>query len=114
MAVMHIYFNFTQPLFIQALMGIKGLYDAKPVSIHLLGNLPVGDLRRPFKVASFFGRESRFFLPLSSPPGFCFPLSPVTCMLSARRIPLGGGAVPGRRTMRHHPFNDNTLRSPLH
>ena len=64
MAVMHIYFNFTQPLFIQALMGIKGLYDAKPVSIHLLGNLPVGDLRRPFKVASFFGRESRFFLPL--------------------------------------------------
>jgi len=60
MAAMHLYFNFTQPLFIQALMGIKGLYDAKPVSIHLLGNLAVGELRRPFKVASLFGRESFF------------------------------------------------------
>ncbi|KIK02194.1 hypothetical protein K443DRAFT_677834 [Laccaria amethystina LaAM-08-1] len=55
MAVMHLYFNFTQPLFIQALMGIKGLYDAKPVSIHLLGNLAVGELKRPFKVAGLFG-----------------------------------------------------------
>jgi hypothetical protein len=68
MAVMHLYFNFTQPLFIQALMGIKGLYDAKPVSIHLLGNLAVGELKRPFKVAGLFGRKSPF-LRVSSAAG---------------------------------------------
>ena len=62
MAVMHIYFKFTQPLFIQALMGFKGLYDAKLVAIHILGKPATGDLKRPFKVASMFGRE--FFFPL--------------------------------------------------
>ena len=60
MAVMHIYFKFTQPLFIQALMGFKTLYDAKLVAIHILGKPATGDLKRPFKVASMFGRE--FFL----------------------------------------------------
>ncbi|KAF8956181.1 PHO88-related membrane protein [Flammula alnicola] len=55
MGVMHIYFKFTQPLFIQALMGIKNLYDAKPVAIHILGQPAVGDLKRPFKAASMFG-----------------------------------------------------------
>ncbi|KAJ3517233.1 hypothetical protein NLJ89_g639 [Agrocybe chaxingu] len=51
MLVMHLYFKFTQPLFIQSLMGIKGLYDAKPVSIHILGKQATGDLQRPFKAA---------------------------------------------------------------
>jgi hypothetical protein len=55
MSVMHIYLKYTQPLFIQALMGLKNLYDAKPVSIHLLGRPAEGDLKRPFKVASMFG-----------------------------------------------------------
>ncbi|KAF9474944.1 PHO88-related membrane protein [Pholiota conissans] len=55
MGVMHIYFHFTQPLFIQALMGIKNLYDAKPVSIYILGKPATGDLKRPFKAASMFG-----------------------------------------------------------
>jgi hypothetical protein len=57
MSVMHIYFHFTQPLFIQSLMGFKGLYDAKLVSIHVLGKTPTGDLKRPFKAASMFGRK---------------------------------------------------------
>lgn len=55
MTVMHLYLKYTQPLFIQALMGLKNLYDAKPVSIHLLGKPAEGDLKRPFKVASMFG-----------------------------------------------------------
>ena len=46
MAVMHLYFKFTQPLFIQALMGFKGLYNAKLVSIHILGKPATGDLKR--------------------------------------------------------------------
>lgn len=65
MAVMHIYFKFTQPLFIQALMGFKNLYDAKPVAIHILGKPATGDLQRPFKVPSMFG--GKFF------PSFFFP-----------------------------------------
>ncbi|KAJ2923731.1 hypothetical protein H1R20_g13368, partial [Candolleomyces eurysporus] len=55
MGVMHIYFKFTQPLFIQSLMGLKSLYDAKIVQIYLLGKPATGDLQRPFKVASMFG-----------------------------------------------------------
>ncbi|PPR08229.1 hypothetical protein CVT24_001305 [Panaeolus cyanescens] len=55
MGVMHLYFKFTQPLFIQALMGLKNLYDAKTVAIHLFGKAPTGELKRPFKVASMFG-----------------------------------------------------------
>ncbi|KIM35970.1 hypothetical protein M413DRAFT_449437 [Hebeloma cylindrosporum] len=55
MGVMHFYFHFTQPLFVQSLMGLKNIYDAKPVAIHLLGKPAVGDLQRPFKAAGMFG-----------------------------------------------------------
>lgn len=58
MAVMHGYFKFTQPLFVQALMGIKGLFDAKPVAIHLLGKPATGDLKRPFTAPSLMGGTS--------------------------------------------------------
>ncbi|KAH9482027.1 SRP-independent targeting protein 3 [Psilocybe cubensis] len=58
MAVMHFYFHFTQPLFVQGLMGIKNLYDAKPVKIHLFGAEAKDELKRPFKVASMFGAAS--------------------------------------------------------
>ncbi|KAG6369877.1 inorganic phosphate transporter [Boletus reticuloceps] len=55
MAFFHIYMKYTQPLFIQALMGLKNLYDAKVVAIHVLGKAAEGDLKRPFKAASMFG-----------------------------------------------------------
>ncbi|EIW83621.1 inorganic phosphate transporter [Coniophora puteana RWD-64-598 SS2] len=55
MGFFHIYMKYTQPLFIQALMGLKNLYDAKPVAIHLLGKKAEGDLKRPFTAASMFG-----------------------------------------------------------
>ena len=51
MAFLHIYMKFTQPLFIQGLMGVKSLYDAKLVQIHILGKPAEGDLKRPFKAA---------------------------------------------------------------
>lgn len=47
--------RYTQPLFIQALMGLKNLYDAKVVTIHILGKAAEGDLKRPFKAPSMFG-----------------------------------------------------------
>lgn len=55
MVAMHFYFKFTQPLFIQSLMGLKGLYDAKVVAIHVLGKKAEGELSRPFKTAGMFG-----------------------------------------------------------
>ena len=50
--------RFTQPLFVQALMGLKNLYDAKPVAIYVLGKPAEGDLKRPFKVGGFLGGAS--------------------------------------------------------
>jgi len=55
MAFMHGYLKYTQPLFIQALMGLKSLYDAKPVAIHVLGKPAEGELKRPFKAGGLMG-----------------------------------------------------------
>jgi len=49
MGFMHLYLGYTQPLFVQALMGLKGLYEAKPIAIHVFGKPAEGDLKRPFK-----------------------------------------------------------------
>ena len=54
MAFLHGYMKFTQPLFVQSLMGLKGLYDAKPVAIHIFGK----DIKRPFKVDAMFGQST--------------------------------------------------------
>lgn len=45
----------------QALMGLKGIYDAKEVHIHILNKPAEGDLKRPFKAApSMFGGKCFF------------------------------------------------------
>lgn len=49
MAFLHGYMKYTQPLFIQGLMALKNLYEAKPVAIHIFGRPAQGDLKRPFK-----------------------------------------------------------------
>jgi len=61
MGFMHIYMKFTQPLFIQGLMGLKSLYEAKPIQIHLFGKPAEGDLKRPFKASGglFPGMEAQ-------------------------------------------------------
>jgi len=51
MAFMHFYMGYTQPLFVQSLMGVKNLYDAKVVKIHAFRQPAEGDLKRPFKSA---------------------------------------------------------------
>ncbi len=38
-------------------MGLKNLYEAKPVAIHILGKPAEGDLKRPFKTGGLFGGE---------------------------------------------------------
>ena len=49
MAFLHLYLKYTQPLFVQAIMAFKSLYEAKTVKIHVLGQKADGDLKRPFK-----------------------------------------------------------------
>jgi len=51
MLFLHLYLKYTQPLFIQALMGLKSLYDSKIVALYILGKPAEGDLKRPFKAA---------------------------------------------------------------
>ncbi|KAL1695152.1 inorganic phosphate transporter Pho88 [Schizophyllum commune] len=53
-AVMHLYFKFTQPLFMQSVLGLKGLYESKMVQLYILGKAAEGDLKRPFKSAAGF------------------------------------------------------------
>lgn len=63
MCGLHGYLGYTQPLFAQGIMGLKNLYDAKPVSIYILGREAEGDLKRPFKgAASMFGGGFAFLL----------------------------------------------------
>ena len=49
MVFLHLYLKYTQPLFVQAIMAFKALYEAKTVKIHVLGQNAEGDLKRPFK-----------------------------------------------------------------
>jgi hypothetical protein len=59
MGVLHLYFKFNPPLFIQGIMGLKNLYDNKIVSLHIFGRPAEGDLKRPFKSPpGLFGGKS--------------------------------------------------------
>ncbi|KAI9800473.1 MAG: hypothetical protein M1833_003359 [Piccolia ochrophora] len=49
MAVMHVYFKYTNPLLIQSIIPLKGAFEGNLVKIHLFGKPASGDLKRPFK-----------------------------------------------------------------
>lgn len=53
MAVMHIYFKYTNPLLIQSIIPLKGAFESKLVQIHIFGKPASGDLKRPWKAAGF-------------------------------------------------------------
>ncbi|KAK5133182.1 hypothetical protein LTR08_008118 [Meristemomyces frigidus] len=52
MAVMHIYFKYTNPLLIQSVIPLKGAFEGNLVKVHLLGQAASGDLKRPWKAAA--------------------------------------------------------------
>lgn len=54
MAVMHLYFKYTNPLLIQSVIPLKGALEANLVKIHVFGKPATGDLQRPFKAAAGF------------------------------------------------------------
>ncbi|KAF2404722.1 inorganic phosphate transport PHO88 [Trichodelitschia bisporula] len=49
MAVMHIYFKYTNPLLIQSIIPLKGALEGNLIKIHMFGKPAVGELKRPFK-----------------------------------------------------------------
>lgn len=49
MAVMHLYFKYTNPLLIQSIIPLKGAFEGQEIKIHFFGNSASGDLKRPFK-----------------------------------------------------------------
>lgn len=51
MGVMHLYFKYTNPLLIQSIIPLKGVFEGNLVKIHLLGHPATGDLQRPWKQA---------------------------------------------------------------
>jgi hypothetical protein len=51
MAVMHLYFKYTNPLCIQSIIPLKSAFEGNLVKIHLLGYPASGDLKRPWKAA---------------------------------------------------------------
>ncbi|KAK0651030.1 inorganic phosphate transporter Pho88 [Cercophora newfieldiana] len=54
MAVMHLYFKYTNPLLIQSIIPLKTALETNLVKIHVWGQPAVGDLKRPFKAAAGF------------------------------------------------------------
>lgn len=54
MAVMHLYFKYTNPLMIQSIIPLKGAFEGNEVKIHVFGQPAIGDLKRPFKAAAGF------------------------------------------------------------
>lgn len=63
--------KYTQPLFIQSIMTVKGLYDSKPAKVYLMGQPATGDLKRPWLAAApgagLFGGKLSCPSPLYSP-----------------------------------------------
>lgn len=43
--------KYTQPLFIQGIMTVKGVLESNEAKLHLFGKKSEGDLARPFKTA---------------------------------------------------------------
>jgi hypothetical protein len=52
MVVMHFYFKYTNPLIIQSIIPLKGVFEGNLVKIHLLGKPASGELKRPWKANS--------------------------------------------------------------
>ena len=51
MAVMHIYFKYTNPLLIQSILPVKSAFESNLIKVHLFGAPAAGDLKRPWKAS---------------------------------------------------------------
>ncbi|KAJ3015164.1 hypothetical protein HKX48_004745 [Thoreauomyces humboldtii] len=56
---MHFKWGYLRPLLLQSILGLKAIYQAQLVQVHILGRPTVGELARPWKVASPFGATAK-------------------------------------------------------
>jgi hypothetical protein len=54
MGVMHLYFKYTNPLLIQSIIPLKGVFEGNLTKVYLYGQPATGDLKRPWKAAGGF------------------------------------------------------------
>ena len=54
MAVMHLYFKYTNPLLIQSIIPVKGAFEGNLIKIHVFGQPAAGELKRPWKATGGF------------------------------------------------------------
>lgn len=54
MAVMHLYLKYTNPLLIQSIIPLKGVFEANLTKLYVYGWPATGDLKRPFKASAGF------------------------------------------------------------
>lgn len=54
MAFMHLYLKYTNPLLIQSIIPLKGVFESNIAKVHLLGKPASGELKRPWKAAGGF------------------------------------------------------------
>ncbi|KAM0720906.1 hypothetical protein Q7P37_003191 [Cladosporium fusiforme] len=55
MGVMHLYFQYTNPLLIQSIIPFKGALEGNLVKVHVFGQPAAGELKRPWKAAGGLG-----------------------------------------------------------
>lgn len=55
MGVMHLYFQYTNPLLIQSIIPFKGALEGNLVKVHVFGQPASGELKRPWKAAGGLG-----------------------------------------------------------
>lgn len=54
MGFMHLYMKYTNPLVIQSIIPLKGVFEGNIAKVHLFGKPAVGELKRPWKAAGGF------------------------------------------------------------
>lgn len=54
-SLMHFKWGYIRPLTLQAVLGLKALFELPLVKVHILGQQSVGALARPWKPKSLFG-----------------------------------------------------------
>ena len=59
MAVMHLYFKYSNPLLVQSVLPLKGALESNLTKIHVFGKSATGDLQRPFKTTGFAASQGQ-------------------------------------------------------
>lgn len=54
MGFMHLYLQYANPLLVQSIIPLKGVFEGNLIKVHLLGQPAAGELKRPWKASAGF------------------------------------------------------------